>query len=574
MDRIGGAVIPLTILAWSAACAAQPLAGQLVVDPEHPAWFKYQGGGPFYMCGPGDPEDFLYRGTRNASGTRSGDQAALIQKLIGTGANCIYLMAVRSHGGDGDSSHNPYVDSDLTKGLDNDILNQWEAWFTSMDDNGIVIYFIFYDDSASPFGKELPAGGQLKTQEASFIASIVGRFKHHKHLIWCVAEEYGEGLSAAHAVKIAEQIRLQDDRAHPIAIHQNHGTSFNFKGYPAFSQFAVQWNVATAAELHTGTLAAWNDTGGLVNINMSEFASPGTGAALRQKLWAIAAGGAYAMVLGMDIASTPAADLQACGHLVRFMEATRFNEASPHDELAAGQTDYVLASPGRVYIAYSQAGSDLGLSLPAGNYAARWYNPVTGAWIEGGLRAVTAPGVQLFAKPAALAADAALYVVSAPPAPATNPNPSAGAVLVPPPVMLSWSAGAGAASHEVYFGTTSPDVFLGSQPGTVLDPGPLEAHTTYRWRVDEVNENGRTTGAAWSFTTRGVPGDIDHDNDVDQADFGLFQACYSSAAETAIPAPCLEADLNRDTLVDQADGLLFLECISSPNVPGDPACIP
>ena len=40
MDRIGGAVIPLTILAWSAACAAQPLAGQLVVDPEHPAWFK------------------------------------------------------------------------------------------------------------------------------------------------------------------------------------------------------------------------------------------------------------------------------------------------------------------------------------------------------------------------------------------------------------------------------------------------------------------------------------------------------------------------------------------------------
>src|SRR3972149_6157146 len=97
MDRIGGAVIPLTILAWSAACAAQPLAGQLVIDPEHPAWFKYQGGDPFYMCGPGDSEDFLYRGTRNASGTRSGDQAALIQKLVGTGAHCSYLMAVRSN---------------------------------------------------------------------------------------------------------------------------------------------------------------------------------------------------------------------------------------------------------------------------------------------------------------------------------------------------------------------------------------------------------------------------------------------------------------------------------------------
>lgn len=280
------------------------------------------------------------------------------------------------------------------------------------------------------------------------------------------------------------------------------------------------------------------------------------------------------MILFMDIASTPVADLRSCGHLVRFMEATRFNEAQPHDELAAGETDYVLASPGRVYIAYSQAGSDLGLALAPGNYAVRWYNPSSGAWIDGPARAVPAPSVELFAKPGALTADAALYVVGAPPAPAADPIPSSGAAGVRSPVLLSWTAGAGAVSHEVYLGTTAADRFLGSQPGTALDPGPLEAYTTYRWRVDEVNANGTTTGAVWTFTTAGVPGDMDHDRDVDQDDFGLFQVCFSSAADTSVPPSCREADLNLDTLVNQADGMLFLECLGGANVPGDPACIP
>ncbi|HUW81514.1 MAG TPA: hypothetical protein VMZ31_01810 [Phycisphaerae bacterium] len=113
-----------------------PLPGQVVVDADHPQWLKRHGGGPFFMCGPGDPEGFLYRGTRNPDGTRNGDQMALIEKLKGTGANCVYLMAVRSHGGDGDSTHNPFVDSDPTRGLDQDILNQWEAWFVEMANRG------------------------------------------------------------------------------------------------------------------------------------------------------------------------------------------------------------------------------------------------------------------------------------------------------------------------------------------------------------------------------------------------------------------------------------------------------
>ena len=40
------------------------------------------GGDHVFICGPGDPEDFLYVGERNADGTRNGDQLERINKLI------------------------------------------------------------------------------------------------------------------------------------------------------------------------------------------------------------------------------------------------------------------------------------------------------------------------------------------------------------------------------------------------------------------------------------------------------------------------------------------------------------
>ncbi|MFO7899840.1 MAG: hypothetical protein R6V58_12370, partial [Planctomycetota bacterium] len=146
MLRIGIArllVGPLLIVS-AARAAADPLPGQIVVCPENPAWLvRYDPKGdhrPFFLCGPGDPEGFLYRGERRPDGTRDGDQMKLIRKLAPTGANCIYLMAVRSHGGDGDRTQNPFVRNDPKHGLNQAVLAQWERWFKAMDKAGIVIF--------------------------------------------------------------------------------------------------------------------------------------------------------------------------------------------------------------------------------------------------------------------------------------------------------------------------------------------------------------------------------------------------------------------------------------------------
>jgi hypothetical protein len=84
---------------------------------------------------------------------------------------------------------------------------------------------------------------------------------------------------------------------------------------------------------------------------------------------------------------------------------------------------------------------------------------------------------------------------------AKNPSPIDGATGVGLDETLSWTAGQGATSHDVYFGTANPPPFIGNQPETTFDPGTLDASTTYYWQIDEVSGSGTTTGNLWHFTT-------------------------------------------------------------------------
>jgi hypothetical protein len=69
-----------------------------------------------------------------------------------------------------------------------------------------------------------------------------------------------------------------------------------------------------------------------------------------------------------------------------------------------------------------------------------------------------------------------------------------------------------------------------------------------------------------------APVDFDKDGDVDQADFGAFQACYSGQGIPQTRPECAGALLDDGQDVDQDDFLIFLECYSGPNVPADPNC--
>ena len=190
--------IPLRLLAAVVSSsllvqAADIPDGQIIIDPDHPQWLKRQGGDHFFICGPGDPEGFLYLGERQPDGTRKGPQDSMIRKMVRFGGNCIYMQVVRTHGGDAIKdddkyTQNPFVDSDPSKGIDEDILNQWEEWFTHMDRNGMVIYLFLYDDGA----KIWDTGDEVGPEEKAFVTQLVKRFRHHKNLIWNIGEESEE----------------------------------------------------------------------------------------------------------------------------------------------------------------------------------------------------------------------------------------------------------------------------------------------------------------------------------------------------------------------------------------------
>ena len=91
------------------------------------------------------------------------------------------------------------------------------------------------------------------------------------------------------------------------------------------------------------------------------------------------------------------------------------------------------------------------------------------------------------------------------PGQATNPAPFDGEADVNrKTVTLNWTAGSGAASHDIYLGTSEglgPENFKGNQTSTSYEPSVLRKGTTYYWRIDEVNSDGITPGVVWSFTT-------------------------------------------------------------------------
>ena len=91
------------------------------------------------------------------------------------------------------------------------------------------------------------------------------------------------------------------------------------------------------------------------------------------------------------------------------------------------------------------------------------------------------------------------------PGQASVPNPPDGATNVNIIADLSWTAGSGATSHDVYFGTASVPPFIGNQTSTTFDPGTMAYVTTYSWRIDELNIGGKTIGQLWSFTTMQSP---------------------------------------------------------------------
>lgn len=423
----------------------RPLPGQLIPDPYNKSFVVYNRDhdrdgnlDAYFLCGPGDPEGFLYQGARNADGTRVGAlQLEQIRKLAKDGGNSIYFIAVRTHGGDAwknaredpetypDEKHNPWYEQKPESGLNGALLDQWDEWFRLMDESGITIYFFIYDDAikvSQRFGWSLDSDGNLHPDEKYFIESLVNRFEHHRNLIWCVMEE-GQEIGDSwrqHISKIAETIHEADDHGHIIASHQLAGKVFFHSSDPYISQFALQTdkNLESLENLGSWMANAWEMANGRYSLVMSEDYVQGNRAVVdgdrdevRKRNWVAAMHGAYSMVLGMDITTTPSSWLNDCRTLQSFFESTTFNTMTPAKHIVLEDGMYALARESFDYLLYSPNPSEnFGVAnMKKGTYSLVWLNCATGDR-EVFVKVFITAGKTIFNVPSGFEDDVALYI--------------------------------------------------------------------------------------------------------------------------------------------------------------------
>jgi hypothetical protein len=418
--------------------AATP--GQIIVDPANPRWLRYNGGHRCFLFGAGNPEEFFFLGKRQPDGTRTGGrQSDIIRKLAGTGANTFHVLAMRDsryniEPGNGAPDCNPFIDSDITARLDEDILDQWEGWLGEMETAGLNVLFNFYndfDDYEDKAGWKLDEGGNLHPQEKYFIEALVSRFKHHRNIIWAIEESCNK-LSRAkqqRLKKVAELVATTDNFHHPIAqmfqtlyydeVHPDHVSPEDYVNdrhvnMMTWGHYATKDQKLPAVEQYYRELVDhWEQAAGrYVLLNTEVDKHPQTGAASRLYGWTSALANRYAANAyhRPDKNSVPRETFEDDGRIRTFMESTDFHRMSPRSDLRHGGTRYVLASEAGSYIAYTDdAAREMGIrNVPAGVYLLRWFDTTNGNTIE---QVVTAAaGEQTWPRPSGIGPEAALYV--------------------------------------------------------------------------------------------------------------------------------------------------------------------
>ncbi|MEM7764767.1 MAG: Ig-like domain-containing protein [Pseudomonadota bacterium] len=356
----------------------------------------------------------------------------LINYIASTGVNAIYIMA-NTVRGDGCDAHpwSEYNANGTVKRFDVSKLDQWERALTHMTANGILIHLMTQETE----NDQLLNNGNLGLERKLYYRELISRFGHHPALQWNLGEENTN--TPAQQQAFSDFIRETDPYGHPIFMHTypnqqdryddllGHttfdGPTIQFGGIPS-APSADNGVYATAArwiERSTQAGKTWVVT--FTEASGNDAPTPNTPVTSKQRvywMWAsVMSGGAgfewylknngagHAYDLAVENLREFDAHWLQSGHLVRFFSnilqarlRVDLQQLTPNNGVTGSGTDWVLADDGRAYVVYLREGGSTNIDLPdSKTYNVLWFNPRTGAEIDGG--SLQGPGTQFIGDP-------------------------------------------------------------------------------------------------------------------------------------------------------------------------------
>ncbi|MFK7958792.1 MAG: ThuA domain-containing protein [Lysobacterales bacterium] len=475
--------------------------GPLTVDTSGQWFIRRDSGRPVFMAGVGGPEGFLYESDAR--------KQEIVDDLVSSGANALYMHSIRSFEGDGFSYEDPFnINEDETSGIAPGVFDNWMTYLTQLDQAGIVTWFHVIDDTARPWGCSVP----LSQDAVDYIEALVTTFRGLDNLVWLAGEEYlmgscstGEDNDLMSA--IAAEIRRHDP-VHPIGVHHNNGQSMQFGTDPNVNVFAQQICGNSALRSPAG-VHSQAEQGSWVYV-MSEchpwhlnLLHDGDRTNIRQSNWGSAMGGGYVLLYNAyecahagrlcsrnasgdptsandphDPTTNMLGDLR---RLREFMESAAFNTLTPRDNLAAGDTLWALANTStQNYILYDlDSPATLGVEgLAPGQYTLTWFDPASGQSSMETRNASDAP----FAVPGSFGAEVALHLA-----------PS-GTIENRPPLSSADS-----------YSTGEDETLTVAAPGVLDNDSDLDGDPITAVLIDQANSGSVTLAAdgGFSYTPNG-----------------------------------------------------------------------
>jgi hypothetical protein len=381
--------------------------GQLEYAGGH--YLQFQDGEFWLKTGLDDPENFL--GTAFGDWDAKRTQIDLLNQL---GVNSIYVIT-NNIGGDRRDTW-PWVGETESQARSNadrfDVarLQAWEDFFSYVQGKGIVLHFVFNDDSA-----------WRGYDEYLYIREMVARFGHHPGTIWNVGEEANEIFTDQEQLTFAAMVRDLDPNNHTVTVHRK--SPWPFLGDQVFDSTSIQIGDG-GADFSTTKLPDYNtiviehregssQRGHPIPIMIDETpriteVNPDVREKFRtQVLYPILMGGGnfelhYRDAYGQS-GSVRIEDLEPLitdmVRLRRFLEELPFPEMQPCNQLLTNANNICFGDEGMIYMVYLPSGGSEEIDLHAadGTFEQSWFNPRTGEITyygtseDGQLQSFTAP---------------------------------------------------------------------------------------------------------------------------------------------------------------------------------------